>query len=306
MRTPVMIGLTAIYAVCFVLIEAVSESAPAFAFAGLRTLIAGAALLTLVIVLRQPLFPPRKIWPWVLALALTSTAGAYGAMFLSPGRAGAGIASVLGNLQPIFVVGLAALVLGERVTRLSWLTILLGTVGVLLIAAPALAGGDPYGLSGPALALAASLGFALGSVLVKRLNPSSGLLALAGWQLLIGSLPLLAISAVVERNAQIIWSRSFLAALLFLALAGTSLTTASWYWLVQREQLGRLTVFLYLVPVFGLALSLWIYDDRIGIAAGAGIGVVLIAVGVAAAEMWGAGISRSSASTGAVEKVRNT
>lgn len=285
-RVLLMFGMTAVYATCFVLIKSGSRFAPLLVFAGLRTVIAGAALLVLVVVLRQPLFPPRRSWPWILALSLTSTAGAYGAMFVSPGRAGTGIASVLGNLQPIFVLALAALALGERLTRLSGLTLALGTAGAVLIAAPALAGGDAYGLSGPALALAASLGFAVGSVLVKRLDPRSGLLALTGWQLLIGGLPLLGASAIFERDSPIVWSARFVSTLLFLAIIGTALVTAVWYWLIQREELGRLTVFLYLVPVFGLALSLAVYGERIGIAEGAGIILVLSGVGVAVAETW--------------------
>lgn len=285
-RISIMIGLTAVYAVCFVLIKSGSRFAPDLAFAGLRTVIAGTALLALVVALRQPLLPPRHSWPWILALALTSTAVAYGAMFVSPGRAGAGIASVLGNLQPIFVVGLAALALGERITRLSWLTLGLGTTGAVLIAAPAFADGDTYGFSGPVLAIAASLGFAAGSVLVKRLALRSGLLALTGWQLLVGGLLLLAASAIFERDSPIVWSARFLGVLLFLSLAGTSLATAVWYWLVRREELGRLTVFLYLVPVFGLAVSQAVYGEEIRLAAGAGIVMVLSGIGIAVAEAW--------------------
>ena len=286
MRTLIMIGLTAVYAVCFVLIKAGSRFAPALVVAGMRTTIAGAALLLLVVALRQPLLPPRRLWGWILALALTSTTGAYGAMFVSPGRAGTGIASVLGNLQPVFVIALAALALRERITWLSWLTLTLGGAGALLIAVPTFAGGDAYGFTGPALALASSLGFAAGSVLVKRLNVHSGLLALTGWQLLIGGLPLLAASAIFERETPIVWSARFLAVLLFLTLVGTSLATATWYWLVRREELDRLTVFLYLVPVFSLAVSLAIYGERIGQTAGVGIALILTGVVVAIVETW--------------------
>lgn len=304
-RIPIMIGLTAVSAVCFVLIKSASPFTPALAFAGLRTVIAGAALLALLAALRQPLLPPRRAWPWIFALALISTSGGYAAMFLSPGRAGAGVASVLGNLQPIFVIGLAALALGERMTRLSWLTLGLGAAGAVLIAAPALVGGAAHGFSGPALALAASLGFAVGSVLVKRLNLRSGLLALAGWQLLIGGLPLLAASAIFERGSPIVWSARFLVVLLFLALIGTSLATATWYWLIQREELGRLTVFLYLVPVFGLALSLMVYGEAIGVVAGAGIALVLVGVGVAVAETWRVDEPMRTASTASTASAEN-
>lgn len=283
LRVALMFVLAVAYAACFVLIKAGSRFAPSLAFAGLRTVIAGAALLGLVVALRQPVVPPRGVWRWIAVLAFTSTAGAYGAMFLSPGRAGAGVASVLGNLQPIFVIGLAAPLLGERISRRSWMTLALGSLGAVSIAAPGLGGGSAYGVSGPAMALAASLGFAAGSVLVKRLNPPSGLLVLAGWQLLIGGVPLLVASAVVERETPIVWSGRFVVVLLALALGGTSLTTAVWYWLLRDGDLGRLIVFFYLVPVFGLVLSLAVYGESIGQVEAVGIALVLAAVGLVVA-----------------------
>lgn len=277
MRVAIVIGLTAIYAVCFIAIKAGLAYAPPLAFAALRTLIAGAALLAVVVALRQPALPPRRLWPGLVGLALSATAAAYGAMFVSPGQAGAGIASVLGNLQPVFVVGLAALVLGERMTRGDWASLLLGVLGAVLIAAPALEAG--VGAStGALLAVASSLGFAAGSVLIKRLSLRSGLLAFTAWSLLLGSLPLLTAAALVEGGEGVRWSGPFVGLLLFLALPGTALATAVWYWLVEREDIGRLSMVFFLVPVFGLGLAVAIFDERLGQLPV--VGVVLIFAGV--------------------------
>lgn len=149
MRLLVVSALTAVYAACFVLIKAGEANAPPLAFAGLRTAIAGLALLAFTAARGRPVLPSRQ-WPAIAMLALTATSAAYGAMFASPGRAGVGIASVLGNLQPLFVIGLAAAVLGERLTRADWVTQALGAAGAILIAVPALRDGG-VGLSGPAL-----------------------------------------------------------------------------------------------------------------------------------------------------------
>jgi drug/metabolite transporter (DMT)-like permease len=89
----------------------------------------------------------------LLAIAATSTTIGFGAMFLSPRRTGAGIASVLGNTQPLFVLAFAAFFLGERVGRGKLVALLLGLAGVTLISYPALAGADAYGISGAVLAL---------------------------------------------------------------------------------------------------------------------------------------------------------
>ena len=227
-QAPLLLGLTAIYAVCFVLIKAGLAYAPPLLFGGLRALIGGAALLGLLIVLRQPLLPPRQRWGGVVALALTATALAFGAMFLSPGRSGAGIAAVLGNAQPLILAVLATAVLGERLTRGRWITLALGLTGVTLISWQALARRDGDALSGAALALTASVGAAVGSVIFKRMRVATGLLAIAAGQLILGSLPLLAISALLERGSLAIWNIQFVAALLFLALAGTAFANAAW------------------------------------------------------------------------------
>lgn len=285
MRMLIAIGLTVVYATCYVAIAAGLAYAPPLAFAGWRLVIAGAALLGLVAAWRRPLIPARRLWPWILLLALGATAAAYGAMFVSPGLAGAGIASVLGNLQPFFVVGLAALVLGERVRGADWATLALGALGAVFIAWPAIRGGAE-GLAGPALALSASLGFAVGSVIIKRMEPGAGLLAITGWQLLAGGLPLLAAAALGERGAPVRWTAEFVGILLYLALPGTALATAVWYWLVQGGDVGRLSMVFFLAPVFGLGLAVAVYDEAISRPEAAGVALIFAGIGIALTQSW--------------------
>lgn len=285
-RLLIVLAVMAIYSVCFVAIKAGLAFAPPLLFGGLRALIAGLALLVLMRVRRQPLLPEREHWPRIAALGLTATTLAFGAMFLSPGRTGAGIASVLANVQPLIVIVLAAIFLGERMTAGKWAALGFGLLGVTLIAWPALAGPNAYGLSGPLLALGASVGLAVGNVIVKHLGPVSNLLAMAAWQLIIGSLVLLAVCAVVERDREIVWNMEFVGLLLFLALVGTSLTTAVWYWLIQTEDVGRLTIFLFLVPVFGLGLAALIFGEQIRPLEGLGVALTLVGVGAVAWQSW--------------------
>lgn len=283
-RVLIVTGLTAVYALCFVAIKAGLSFAPPLLFAGLRTLIAGLSLLGLLIGLRRSIIPTRAAWPWIVPLALTATAFAYGAMFVAPGRAGAGITSVLGNAQPLFVAALAAIALGERMTPGKWVTLGLGLTGVGVMAAPAMLTGDVFGLSGAVLALASAGGFAAGSVLIKRMDPGPDLLPVTAWQLILGSLVLLAASGIAERGGRVIWSGEFLSLLIFLAVPGTAVATAAWYWLVQGADVGRLAMFFFLVPVFGLALAAVTYGERIDPFQAAGAMFILTGSGVAVAE----------------------
>ena len=278
-RVLIVVALTAIYASCYATIKAGLPFAPPLWFGGLRALVAGLAIFGLMVILRQQLFPARRAWPLLLTLALTATTLAFGAMFLSPGRTGVGIASLLGNLQPLIVIVLAGIFLSEPLTRGKLAALALGLIGVALITAPALTGPDAFGISGATLALVASVSLAISMVMVKRMPAPPNLLILTAWQSILGSLPLLAVSALVERDAAVDWTLEFVGLLLFLALVGTSFTTAVWYWLLERGDLGRLTLFLFLVPVFGLGLGAFLFDETLGLLSV--IGVVLTIVGIA-------------------------
>ena len=286
LRGLVAVGVAGIYGVCFVAIKAGLPYAPPFLFGGLRALIAGLALLAVAAVLRRPLLPARRVWPCVVALALTATTLTFGAMFLSPGQTGAGIASVLGNAQPVIAVILAAMFLGERLTRGKGLALALGLVGVVMISSAALSGPASDGFSGAMLALVVSAASAGGSVIVKRMGPQPSLLVVTGWQLVVGSLPLLVASAGLERDAPVLWTAEFVGLLLFLALVGTSLAFAAWYWLVQYEEVGRLTMFLFLVPVLGLGLAALTFGERVGPVEGVGVGFTIAGIGAAVWETW--------------------
>lgn len=279
-RTLATLALVAIYAVCFVAIKAGLAFVPPLLFAGLRAEIAGLALLGLLVFLRRPVAPASPSWPGLAALAFTSTSLAFGGMFLSPGRTGAGIASVLGNLQPLFVLILAAVFLREALTGAKLVALGVGLVGVTLISLPAITGPDAYGLPGPLLALGSSASLAVGNVILKVIGDRHDLLTMTAWQLTLGGLPLLALSALVEGGVGVNLTATFALLLLGLALGGTALPFVVWNHLARHEEIGRLTIFLLLVPVFGVALAGLVFGERLGPLELAGLAAVVGAVGI--------------------------
>ncbi len=175
-RLLVVAVLSTIYASCYATIKAGLPFAPPLWFGGLRALVAGLVIFGLMIILRLQLFPARREWPLLLTLALTATTLAFGAMFLSPGRTGVGIASLLGNLQPLLVIVLAAMFLSEPLTRGKVAALVLGLTGITLITVPALTGPNAFGVSGAVLALVASVSLAVGMVLVTLASVIAGVL----------------------------------------------------------------------------------------------------------------------------------
>lgn len=104
------------------------------------------------------------------------------------------------------------------------------------------------------------------------------MLPVTAWQFVLGGLPLLMVSAVVARGAVLTWSGTFVSLFLFLTLVGTSAATALWFWLVQDDEVGRLTLQLFLVPVLGLLFAMAFFREAIGTLEAAGILLVVLGI----------------------------
>lgn len=199
-------------------------------FTGLmRALPAGLVLLALVRVL------PRGAWWWKATVLGALNIGAFfPLLFLSAYRLSGGMAAVVGSVGPLFVVGLSALLLGQRPTVRNVLTGIVAAFGVSLVVLKAAGALDSLGVLA-ALASAASM--SAGTVLTKRWGRPEGVgpLALTGWQLTAGGL-LIAPVAVLVEGAPPALDAPALGGYLYLALANTAIA----YWLWFRG-IGRLT-----------------------------------------------------------------
>jgi O-acetylserine/cysteine efflux transporter len=276
-------------AVCYPLIKAGLLFAPPLRFAGMRTLLGGLALLLVLAIRRKPIWPQARLARWILPLGMLATTLTFGTMFASPAYTGAGIASVLGNIQPLLIVVLAALFLGERINLSKALTLCLGLAGVIVLALPAWSETTGSSLFGIALALGSSAGAAVASVTMKRLRAGDCLMSLTGWQLVVGGLVLLGLSAVSEPETSVSWNGTFIGLLLVLALAGTALSTWLWFWLLERAEAGRLSLYLFLVPVLGLLTAVVSLGERLSTVQTGGVALILLAV---ACSMCGVGTKR--------------
>jgi len=85
--------------------------------------------------------------------------------------------------MPIWSAALAVLFLGERMSGLKWLAVLLGLVGVAVIVRPR--GGTLD--AGQLIALVSALGFAISVVLVKSLTRTDEAVAISFWMLVVQS-----------------------------------------------------------------------------------------------------------------------
>ncbi|MFJ9146696.1 EamA family transporter [Streptomyces sp. NPDC102270] len=195
----------------------------------MRALPAGLVLLALARVL------PRGIWWGKAAVLGALNIGAFfPLLFLSAYRLPGGMAAVVGSVGPLIVVGLSAVLLGQRPTARSVLTGLVAAFGVSLVVLKAAGALDAVGV---AAAFASTASMSAGTVLTKRWGRPDGVgpLALTAWQLTAGGLLIAPLALLVEGAPPALDGRA-VGGYLYLALANTAVA----YWLWFRG-IGRLT-----------------------------------------------------------------
>lgn len=177
---------------------------------------------------------PSGVWWWkAAALGALNIGAFFPLLFLSAYRLPGGLAAVVGSVGPLFVAGLAAVLLGERPTVRTLLTGIAAALGVSLVVLKATGALDVIGV---AAALAATASMSAGTVLTKRWGRPEGVgpLALTGWQLTAGGLLIAPVALLVEGAPPALDGRA-IGGYLYLALANTAVA----YWLWFRG-IGRL------------------------------------------------------------------
>ncbi|MEU3250217.1 EamA family transporter [Streptomyces sp. NPDC006997] len=195
----------------------------------LRALPAGLLLLALARVL------PRGAWWWRSAVLGALNIGAFfPLLFLAAYRLPGGMAAVVGSVGPLLVVGLSAVLLGQRPTARALLTGVVAACGVSLVVLKAAGALDALGVLA---AFASTASMSAGTVLTKRWGRPDGVgpLALTSWQLTAGGLLIAPVAFLAEGAPPALDGRA-VGGYLYLALANTAVA----YWLWFRG-IGRLT-----------------------------------------------------------------
>ncbi|MBT2404878.1 MULTISPECIES: EamA family transporter [unclassified Streptomyces] len=178
---------------------------------------------------------PKGQWWWKSAVLGGLNIGAFfPLLFLSAYRLPGGVAAVLGSAGPLFVVGLAALLLGERASLRTVLAAITGALGVSMVVLTAEAELDLVGIVAGVIS---SASMAAGTVMTKRWGRPEGVgpLAMTGWQLTAGGLIIIPVAAFVEGAPPALDGKAFLG-YGYMMLINTGIA----YWLWFRG-IGQLT-----------------------------------------------------------------
>jgi probable blue pigment (indigoidine) exporter len=263
--------VTSTWGTAYVAVKEVLVGMPTITSAGLRFLLAGALLLLLARAIGRAGDGSRSAWMAASVVGLLQTTGLFGLAYLALREEAAGSTAVLMNLTPLFAMVTAVPILGERLDVRKLTGLAVAGAGVFLVSSGR-PGGSTLGIT---LIICAALCWGLATVVAKRVSVGDPL-PLAGRQMLVGSVPLLALGALEPQRydfdlAVVAW---FWYGVILAGVAAFGV----WFWLIERHESGPLSTFLFLMPVFGVLAGVLILGERIG--GGFVAGSVLVLFGV--------------------------
>lgn len=220
---------------------------------------------------------PRGSWWWRAAILGTLNIGVFFALlFVAAYRLPGGVAAVIGATQPLLVAGLAARLIGERLTRRRLLALVGGLAGVALLVLRAQARLDAVGVTA---AVGGALAMATGVVLAKRWGRPAPLLAVTGWQLVAGGLLLAPLALAVEGPPPTV-SAGNLAGFAYLSLVGTAVAYALWFRGIGALPVTDVTILGLLSPLVATLLGWMVLGQTLTAGQVLGSLIVLAALGI--------------------------
>ncbi|NRR32260.1 EamA family transporter [Oxalobacteraceae bacterium] len=191
-----------------------------FIAALLRTLPAGLLLLLMV---RR--LPQRAEWGKLLVLSALNIGFFQALLFVAAYRLPGGLAAVVGAIQPLLVMGLAWMLDQRRPASMAVWAAVAGVAGMAVLL---LSPGAAWDALGIAAALAGAVCMSLGNFLTRRWRIDLPVLALTGWQLLLGGLMLAPVALLFDPALPAL-SGTQLLGYAYLSLAGALLAYALWF-----------------------------------------------------------------------------
>ncbi len=228
--------------------------------------LAAAAVLAVVLgAARIPLGVPRGLWPRLWLAALLNISAWMGLATLSLGWLDAGEACIVSYTMPVWAALLAWPVLGERLTTRRLLALACGLLGLVVVIGGR---GLDLGLAklpGVGFALAASVLFALGTVITKRWPLAMQPAASVAWQVGLGMLPLIPASLLLESPDFAALSAEGWFFLAYMALIPLSLCYLAWFAALRRLSASAATMGTLLGPVVGVLGSAMLLGEPFGL-----------------------------------------
>jgi drug/metabolite transporter (DMT)-like permease len=227
--------------------------------------VVGAALLAALALLSgQSLRVPRELWPRLVLAAFLNVACWMVLMGLALLWLPASEAALIAYTMPVWASILAWPILGERPNLLRVISLVMALAGLA-----AIMGGNGMvasiaKLPGIIMALGGAIGFAIGTVLAKRLPLNLPPLTAAAWQIGIGCLPIVIIGALIEKADVAAITDLGWILLVYSTVIQFCVAYVSWFAALARLPASVAAIGTMAVPVIGVVASATALHEPLG------------------------------------------
>mgnify|MGYP002664197840 CR=1 FL=1 len=247
-------------------------------FAGVRFVAAGGLLLLTGAVMGWGLRIKREYWGGVAALGLTQTALQYVFFYIGVANATGTKSSIMNATGTFFSVLLAHFIFhNDRLSGRRVWGCLVGFGGVAAANYGPTLWQPDFTWAGEGAIVLAALVLSAASIYGKKLSQHLNAAVMTGWQMVIGGAVLLT-GGWLAGGHMAAFTLGSTALMAYMALL-SALAFSIWSALLKHNPVGRVTIFNFLIPVFGVALSALFLGEDV-FAWKNGVALVLVCVGI--------------------------
>lgn len=240
--------------------------------------VAGVSLLLLARVSGERVLPPRHLWLPLTILSVVHVSNWHMLTAFALTSIGGGRAAILAFTMPLWATAFGVLILKERLGWRQITALGLGLGGIALLLLPEL-GRTGVVPTGYILMILSAIAWGIGTVGQKLRQWQIGILALSGWQLVIGGVPIVVAWLILEPEPD--FSRLTpigLAALAYVVFVALVFCFSSYVRLVSILPANIAAISTLAIPVVGLWSSALLLGEPVGIADVLALALVLAAL----------------------------
>ena len=229
---------------------------PPFLMAGGRFLLAG-ALMYAVLRWRGVPAPTRAQWKDLMFMGVLLMVLGNGMVSIAEQWVSSGLAAVAIASTPLWM-GLFAAMRGHHPSRLEWVGLGIGFVGVLWLNAGSSLLANPKGLIA---LLIAPIAWAYGSIWSRERDLPSPFMSAAG-QMICGGLMMLVIGFALGEHFDGMPSTKAILSVVYLLIFGSIIGFTAYVWLLHHVRPALAGSYAYVNPVIAVGLGAWLAAER--------------------------------------------
>jgi drug/metabolite transporter (DMT)-like permease len=232
------------------------ESYPPFLLGAIRMALAG-AIMYAVLRARGEARPTGKQWRTLWVLSIWMVLLSNGLVNLAETEVGSGLAAIAVASMPLFA-GVFAMLRGRHPSKIEWVGLVVGFLGVLWLNAGSALSSSTLGL---VCLIIAPIAWAWGSIWSRDQDLPGPFMSAAG-QMLTGSIWMLAAALVTGERFDGMPSGGATAAMLYLVVAGSIFGFTAYIWLLHHVRPALATSYAYVNPPIAVLFGALLAGER--------------------------------------------